>query len=815
MEKDQKQSNPPFQKSRMPSRRHLDWTEAEKTEMRNMISSIRYVQDSYSQAVLSNPELKQKDYIEFIERNLAHECYQTGQPICHVGDAGKSMFIILDGVVGVAVPISEQEVKEREKKVESLMASTKKSIEKKNQKLGLFLKKCLQKAKEKLPKSVHRLIDQLGETTGAEDDLMRVLYNVVPLKKYQEMGYSQDDILLLGLGRPDLYYAHGVIKFRKVAEKKQGDIVGEQALANDQPRNATLLALGNVHLASLSKTLFERLFKSKIEDEKTKMRFFKQVFAHISQKTISKCMNYFHNKTVLMNQVLFRAGEPVKEVFLIYSGEVDLIKNIQYQITHAEFPETLAPHLRNKGLLNRRSQDVKISRLVAGEFIGVEDLQMVSGSGRRSCTAIGARASSAIFSLSIGDFLKMEQSSEKVICEAIKSRARLKIERNREINDSEIVRPFLNFNQKVYEIHNEDNCNDFSTKGRIEKEAEAKSIMKNLDTRALEAHPLVPTILQEADAIWNLNKEKKEQKKLYQINSLPTPTKKKVEAVAANSAKTSQRTIQVKNAQEEEENKQVEQNEKRQKEARVKLSVLPRRRASGFVSVSRASSPSINPFLSTFRSPEHKAEKKKQEMLGVKSLDQIQTLQTADFTQSQPQSPNMKSLKDLVMNSQFFSSQKKINQAHLKGPNGSIEVRRESHSVVNGIGPNSPKPQSFRLQRPRAKSFGEKNLQGLLSPKTTLNSSNKDNKEEQIKPKNFGILPRSFTKTAGFSMNGTGKSFYSSKKTNNFSSIASQNQHSSLPFPFESPLFTMKENKRTALIDLTGKYLLNKYFKPN
>ncbi len=123
--------------------------------------------------------------------------------------------------------------------------------------------------------------------------------------------------------------------FTKVAELEKDQVFGELALIKNQPRAATILAKKRSFFAVLDRQTYKRVLM-KIEQKRLNkavgflhsLPFFKSW----TRSTISKFQYFFTRQEFSRNHVVFKEGDPIDYIYLIFSGEFELSMKQRSQV---------------------------------------------------------------------------------------------------------------------------------------------------------------------------------------------------------------------------------------------------------------------------------------------------------------------------------------------------------------------------------------------------------------------------------------------------------------------------------------------------
>lgn len=178
---------------------------------------------------------------------------------------------------------------------------------------------------------------------------------------------------------------------------KAGDSFGELALISNKPRAATIYTREDCHFAVLTRTDYLRIL-SRIQDLQLTARVEllqrHPAFAAWSRNALQRLSYFFKMVTYKRKQVLFRAGQIANEVFLVKSGDFQLVKSISVGI-----PKRL-PLLKE---LECTHHSAEVTLLSVGEMIGDQEVLSTS---QHAYTCICASAIGEVMQISKEDFLK-------------------------------------------------------------------------------------------------------------------------------------------------------------------------------------------------------------------------------------------------------------------------------------------------------------------------------------------------------------------------------------------------------------------------
>lgn len=395
---------------------HIERTPEEKKQLRELLNDVKDIRESYKLALDANPNLNQAGYFDFLASRLTHEFYKRGQCICHKGDPGKFMLILLSGRVGIAQPKTQEDI---ELQKETLYKIAEEKIEKARREIHMEMETVVIKARKKVEKvlggreALNKLYKEAPE--GSIND-----NTIIGMSKFHKIGFNTIDFMLLKIGNTPEYFDQGVIRYKVIAYRAQGDVLGEQALIYNQTRNSTVFACEGVHAACLSKESFQLIFRTKIEEEKEKFEFFQRILRTISQTGVTKVVNFFEKKCFSMNSLIFKVGQEISNIYVVLKGTVKI-----YRMAELDEDRSIRnPKVNELHLKNTRKIQIPLAILGYGEFFGEEDLR--GGQSRYSYSAFSASAEVAVFAISTENFQKLEQSPEKPFVQLIFRKSEMK-----------------------------------------------------------------------------------------------------------------------------------------------------------------------------------------------------------------------------------------------------------------------------------------------------------------------------------------------------------------------------------------------------
>lgn len=183
----------------------------------------------------------------------------------------------------------------------------------------------------------------------------------------------------------------GKVDYNLLTVLRGGDSFGELALISNKPRAASILAREPTSLAVLERSDYLRLL-SKIQDArltaKVDLLQHHPAFRLWTRQSLQKLSYFFKLRLYQRKQVLFQAGQVANEVFLIQSGDFQLLKSV---------PNGGSP---------RRTESTKhaeVTLISTGELIGDQE---ALGNSVYSYTCVCASTQGEVLGISREDFLQ-------------------------------------------------------------------------------------------------------------------------------------------------------------------------------------------------------------------------------------------------------------------------------------------------------------------------------------------------------------------------------------------------------------------------
>jgi CRP-like cAMP-binding protein len=178
----------------------------------------------------------------------------------------------------------------------------------------------------------------------------------------------------------------GDINITEVVQIGKGGSFGELALESSKPRAASIRCKLPSHFVALEKADYTRLMSKLVRDKRNQIVNFLQslpIFSNTTKGSLSKLTYNFKEKEYFMNQIVYKEGDLVSDIFIIINGEFLFQKKIKvddgrklYDINLGIYDEqSEIKKYKAKSLHKKLIQVGTISRLTVGEIFGIEELE--------------------------------------------------------------------------------------------------------------------------------------------------------------------------------------------------------------------------------------------------------------------------------------------------------------------------------------------------------------------------------------------------------------------------------------------------------
>ena len=145
------------------------------------------------------------------------------------------------------------------------------------------------------------------------------------LKKFSECVGGVD---FMDIPEVEKLFQDGILKYTFYKEIKAGDHFGDLGIIRDKPRSATIICKEDCSFGVLSADEFKGIF-AVVERKKfdQKIDFFREyLIRKVNEGDLVKFVYAFEKKKMVRNEVLYREGDKIKEIYLIQKGEVQVLK---------------------------------------------------------------------------------------------------------------------------------------------------------------------------------------------------------------------------------------------------------------------------------------------------------------------------------------------------------------------------------------------------------------------------------------------------------------------------------------------------------
>ena len=266
-----------------------------------------------------------KDFIKTCTDHLQHEYFAPGETICHYGEIGTKFYIILKGTIDCFILRTEEEINRdfaeltKPKELSDILNQTE------------SLQNDLKLIKGKLLNFNQNMTEIIrlkkGTTTNMQNnpvlDFFKTMHQMNP--NY----YEECQVLKNCPDFVTLYFYQEFCRFKKIRVMYPGDYFGEVALTLSKPRIATVTAREHLHVASLNKEDYNKIFEKQIEEMNQKMNCFLSQFNSFSRDAIIKFTYEFKLVNFMANQVIFKQGDESDFLCLMKTGCVKLVKEFE------------------------------------------------------------------------------------------------------------------------------------------------------------------------------------------------------------------------------------------------------------------------------------------------------------------------------------------------------------------------------------------------------------------------------------------------------------------------------------------------------
>lgn len=272
-----------------------------------------------------------EEYREFVTgicKRLSLKRLSKGEFLCHKGDIGEEMYFIQEGKIGIFIESKSTDVDTQIGKLNHI-----EKLIKQNSAAHMEFDEStmLQGHDEKysdsnLPNRLReRVIQNLKSAFPKDWNSNKVLFSNLEQIDF----WKPEQLYLLASEKPVSYMKNSAFTFFMVGAKKNNEIIGEQALLNKAPRNATLLALTDLRLLTLDKIAFDDYMGAAAAQQETRIKFFSSSFPTIMKGAINNFHCMFQKVVKNRGEIITREGDPALQLLMIEEGEVAVVNSEQ------------------------------------------------------------------------------------------------------------------------------------------------------------------------------------------------------------------------------------------------------------------------------------------------------------------------------------------------------------------------------------------------------------------------------------------------------------------------------------------------------
>ena len=196
----------------------------------------------------------------------------------------------------------------------------------------------------------------------------------------------------------------GKAEYTQLAVLKEGSCFGELALISNQPRAASILCREPTHLAVLEREEYRHIL-GRIDDAKleAKVQLLQKhpAFCSWTRNSLQRISYFFNERLYQRKQVVFKVGQEASFVYLVKSGDFQLLTEIRVNKTGWKAP----------GSSGQVRQEREVTLVSVGEMLG--DSESLSGQ-RYQLKCVCASAVAEVLQINKDDFLKRVANEHSV-----------------------------------------------------------------------------------------------------------------------------------------------------------------------------------------------------------------------------------------------------------------------------------------------------------------------------------------------------------------------------------------------------------------
>ncbi|KAL4499212.1 hypothetical protein ABPG72_006798 [Tetrahymena utriculariae] len=309
---------------------------------------------------------KLPNYFELMRlsiRSLNLQIFKRGETLVRQKDRGDKFFIILSGDVNVYVQHSTQTIKKMNaitKKV-NLLQQQENAVNQESIKQLDYQFRLLQEVSQ-----------EDKELIQLKNDLMLVKYSSQQLQNLQvqqkqEQNNQQNEFSISQ--EPQKFFC------KRVNQLKTNSTFGEFSLAKLGQRTASIVAKSEeVVTAWIPYELYNIIFDVEIKFRESLAKYIQQFFPKIGDTYGVQIAYFFQEKPLLRNQVVYREGDQVNELFYILEGNITLTKRLHSQESQENQPQDLNQTIKERQIcqFKKKFEEKTIVILQQNQFFGFE-----------------------------------------------------------------------------------------------------------------------------------------------------------------------------------------------------------------------------------------------------------------------------------------------------------------------------------------------------------------------------------------------------------------------------------------------------------
>ncbi|KAL4454686.1 hypothetical protein ABPG74_021891 [Tetrahymena malaccensis] len=331
---------------------------------------------------------KLPNYFELMRlsiRSLKLQIFKRGEILVRQRDRGDKFFIILSGDVNVYVQHSAQTIKKMNaitKKV-NLLQQQENVINQEAIKELDYQFRLMQEVSSEDKELLQLTNDPMFVKYSSQQlQLLQAQQNQEQNSQKNEQSISQE---------PQKFFC------KRVNQLKTNSTFGEFSLAKLGQRTASIIAKSDeVVTAWIPYELYNIIFDVEIKFKESFAKNIQQFFPKIGDTYGVQIAYFFQEKPLLRNQVVYREGDQVNELFYILEGNITLTKRLTSQESQENQSQDLTQTMRERQIsqFKKKCEEKTIVILQQNQFFGYEQ-----DSAQHYFTAICSATNTKIYKL--------------------------------------------------------------------------------------------------------------------------------------------------------------------------------------------------------------------------------------------------------------------------------------------------------------------------------------------------------------------------------------------------------------------------------